>query len=174
LLDPTEVEAVAQVFEAQIAGVKPGQAVSFTALAYPNSTFPGRVKDIAPSVNRDTGTVRVFVQVPNPDGRLLLGMRGQLAFVVAESDTAVVVPRTAILGEAGDFFVFRQVMTGPFQYERAAVEVGLRNDRFVEIIDGVLPGDRVVTRGSYQLQFVGAGAAKIEDDHSHGPGGHQH
>jgi hypothetical protein len=39
-----------------------------------------------------------------------------------------------------------------------------------------VPGDRVVTRGNYQLQYVGGGAQKLEDDHghSHGPGGHKH
>jgi multidrug efflux pump subunit AcrA (membrane-fusion protein) len=104
-------------------------------------------------------------------------MRTQLSFVVEESEAAVVVPREAVLGENGDFFVFRQIMTAPFAYERTPVVVGLRDDRFIEIVDGVLPGDRVVTRGNYQLQYVGGGAAaKIEDDHghSHGPGGHQH
>jgi RND family efflux transporter MFP subunit len=171
------VDVVAQVFEAQIGAVKPGQTVRIKALAYPDLTFTGKVKTTAANLERDTGTLRVFVHTANPDGKLLPGMRAQLTFVVEETEAAVVVPRSAVLGEAGDLFVYRQIMTAPFAYERTPVAVGMRDDRYIEIIEGVLPGDRVVTRGNHQLQYVGGGGAQtIADDHghSHGPGGHTH
>lgn len=177
IIDLTEVDVVAQVFEAQIGAVQPGQSVRIQALAFPELTFTGKVKTSAANVDRETGTLRVFVHTENPEGKLLPGMRAQLAFVTARTDDAVVVPRSAVLGDAGDLFVFRQVMTAPFTYERTPVVIGHRDDRHIEIIEGVVPGDRVVTRGNYQLQFVGAGAGqKLEDDHghSHGPGGHTH
>jgi multidrug efflux pump subunit AcrA (membrane-fusion protein) len=175
IIDLSEVDVVAQVFEAQIGAVKLGQSVRIKAIAYPEITFTGKVKTTAANLERDTGTLRVFVHTENPEGKLLPGMRAQLAFITEETDAAVVVPRAAVLGEAGDLFVYRQVMTAPFAYERTPVVVGMRDDRFIEIIEGVLPGDRVVTRGNYQLQYVsgGGGAQKIEDDHghSHGPDG---
>lgn len=176
LIDLSEVDVVAQVFEARIGAVRPGQTVRVKALAYPDETYIGRVKTTAANLDRDTGTLRVFVHTDNPEGKLLPGMRAQLTFITAQTEDAVVVPREAVLGEAGDLFVFRQITTAPFTYERTPVVVGPRDDRHVEIIEGVLPGDRVVTRGNYQLQFVGGGAQKLEDDHghSHGPGGHQH
>jgi membrane fusion protein, heavy metal efflux system len=178
IIDLSEVDVVAQVFEAQIGAVKVGQSVRIKAIAFPDVTFTGKVKATAANVSRESGTLRVFVHTENPEGKLLPGMRAQLAFITEEMDPAVVVPRAAVLGEAGDLFVYRQVMTAPFAYERTPVVVGLRDDRFTEIIEGVLPGDRVVTRGNYQLQYVGGGggAQTIEDDHghSHGPGGHQH
>jgi multidrug efflux pump subunit AcrA (membrane-fusion protein) len=177
IIDLSEVDVVAQVFEAQIGAVKIGQTVRIKALAFPDLTFTGKVKTTAANLERDTGTLRVFVHTENPEGKLLPGMRAQLTFVIEETDAAVVVPRSAVLGEAGDLFVYRQIMTAPFAYERTPVVVGNRDDRYIEIIEGVLPGDRVVTRGNYQLQYVsGGGAQKIEDDHghSHGPGGHEH
>ena len=176
LIDLSEVDVVAQVFESQIGAVKIGQTVRIKALAFPELTFKGEVKSTAASLSRDSGTLRVFVHTANPEGKLLPGMRAQLAFITEETEAAVVVPRSAVLGEAGDLFVYRQIMTAPFAYERTPVVVGMRDDRFIEIIEGVLPGDRVVTRGNYQLQYVGGGAQKIEDDHghSHGPGGHKH
>lgn len=176
VIDLSEVDVVAQVFEAQIGLVRHGQDVRIKALAFPDEVFVGKVKATAANLDRDTGTLRVFVHVANPDFRLLPGMRAQLSFVLAETDAAVVVPRAAVLGEGGDLFVYRQVMTAPFTYEHTPVVVGLRNDRYIEIVEGVLPGDRVVTRGNYQLQYVGGGARQIEDDHghSHGPGGHKH
>jgi membrane fusion protein, heavy metal efflux system len=174
--DLSEVFAVAQVYEGQLAAVSPGQRVRVRPIAYRDLAFEGEVVRTAASLDRETGTLRVFVRVVNKDGKLLPGMRVQLAFVTADSEAAVVVPRAAVLGEAGDLFVFRQLTDAPFTYERTPVVIGLRDDRFVEIIDGVLPGDLVVTRGNYQLQYVGSAGQKIEDDHghSHGPGGHQH
>jgi membrane fusion protein, heavy metal efflux system len=177
IIDLSEVDVVAQVFEAQIGAVKIGQTVRIKALAFPDLTFTGKVKTTAANLERDTGTLRVFVHTANPEGKLLPGMRAQLTFVIEETEAAVVVPRSAVLGEAGDLFVYRQIMTAPFAYERTPVAIGNRDDRYIEIIEGVLPGDRVVTRGNYQLQYVGGGGAqKIEDDHghSHGPGGHKH
>lgn len=177
IIDLSEVDVVARVFEAQIGAVKIGQSVRITALAFPDLAFVGKVKTTAANLDRETSTLRVFVHTENPEGKLLPGMRAQLAFVTEQLEDAVVVPRSAVLGEAGDLFVYRQVMTAPFTYERTPVVVGLRDDRYVEIVEGVLPGDRVVTQGNYQLQYVaGGGAQKLEDDHghSHGPGGHKH
>lgn len=175
IIDLSEVDVVAEVFEARIGAVKRGQMVRIKALAYPDLTFTGKVKNTAANLERDSGTLRVFVHTENPEGKLLPGMRAQLAFITGETEAAVVVPRSAVLGEAGDLFVYRQIMTAPFTYERTPVVVGMRDDRSVEIIEGVLPGDRVVTRGNYQLQYVsgGGGAQTIEDDHghSHGPDG---
>lgn len=172
IADLREVQVEAQVYEAQIAAVRRGQTVRVRAVAHPDETFVGVVQATAAGLDRETGTLRVFVRTGNPGERLLPGMRAQLAFVTAESAAAVVVPRSALLGENGDFFLFREV--APLAFERVPVVVGLRDERSVEIIEGVLPGDRVVTRGNYQLQYLGGAAAKVEDDHAHGPGGHQH
>lgn len=176
LATATDVEVVAQVPETRIAQVRPGQTVRVRTLAHPGEIFVGVVKSTAAALDRGKGTLRVFVAVDNREGKLLPGMRAQTTFVTEALEEGVVVPREAVLGEHGDLFVFRQVMTAPFAYERTPVVIGLRDDRFIEIIEGVVPGDRVVTRGGHPLQFAGAGAAKIADDHghSHGPGGHQH
>lgn len=172
IADLAEVFAVAPVHEGQLAAVRPGQRVRVRPLAFPDAEFAGTVERTAASLDRETGTLRVFVRVANPDGRLRPGLRLRLAFVTADTEAAVVVPRSAVLGEGGDLFVFREI--APLTYERTPVVTGLRDERFIEIVDGVLPGDLVVTRGNYQLQYVGGAAAKPEEDHAHGPGGHQH
>lgn len=176
LIDLARVDVVARVFEGQVGAVRQGQTVRLRTVAHPDESFVGRVKSTAAALDPHAATLRVFVHVENPARRLLPGMRAQLAFVTEESEAAVVVPRAAVLGEGPDLFVFREVASAPFTYVRTPVVVGLRDDRFIEIVEGVLPGDRVVLRGNYQLQYVGGAAAVIEDDHghSHGPGGHQH
>ena len=176
LVTAADIEVVAQVPESRIAQVRTGQTVRLRPLAHPGDVFSGKVKSTASALDREKGTLRIFVEVENREGKLLPGMRAQTTFVTESLDDGVVVPREAVLGEHGDLFVFRQVMTAPFTFERTPIVTGLRDDRFIEIIEGVLPGDRVVTRGGHPLQFAGRGAARIEEDHghSHGPGGHQH
>jgi len=176
LIDLAEVDVVAQVFEAQIKDVHLGQSVRIRSLARPEEVMTGKVKTIAANVDRASGTLRVFIHTDNPEEKLLPGMRAKLSFGKDESDLAVVVPRAAVLGEAGDLFVFRVVDAATHLFERTPVEVGLSDDRHIEIIFGVLPGAAVVVQGNYQLQYVCGGATVIEDyhGHSHGPGGHDH
>lgn len=171
IADLGEVFAVAQVYEGQLAAVKPGQRVRVRPIAFADAIFEGEVLHTAARLDRETGTLRVFVRVTNPEGKLLPNMRVQLAFVTDASEQAVVVPRAAVLGDGGDLFVFRERTDLPHTFERTPVVVGLRDDRFIEIIDGVLPGDRVVVRGNYQLQFV-VDPAPVGDGHDHH--GHSH
>jgi len=190
LADLSEVDVVGEIHARDLSRVRLGQRVRIRSTAYPGEVFEGELKTIAANVDPQTGTQRVFVHTPNLDEKLLLGMRVQLSIVVEEQTHTVVVPREAVRGEAGEFFVFRELPSSSQasndgssherHYERTSVVLGLRNDRFVEIIDGVLPGDRVVTRGSYQLEYLeaarGEGSAAFDDGHghSHGPGGHTH
>jgi len=190
LVDLSEVDVVGEIHSRDLANVRLGQRVRIRSAAYPGEVFEGELKTIAANVDPQTGTRRVFVHTPNSDEKLLLGMRVQLSIVVEEQTHAVVVPREAVRGEAGEFFVFRELPSSSQasndgasherHYERTSVSLGLRDDRFVEIIEGVLPGDRIVTRGNYQLEYLdaarGEGSAAFDDGHghSHGPGGHTH
>jgi len=193
LVDLSEVDVVGEIHARDLARVRLGQHVRIRSAAYPSEVFEGELKTIAANVDPQTGTRRVFVHTPNLEEKLLLGMRVQLSIVVEEQARTVVVPREAVRGDAGEFFVFRELASGATDsgeltagasherhYERTSVVLGLRDDRFVEVIDGVLPGDLVVTRGSYQLEYLeaarGEGSAAFDDGHghSHGPGGHTH
>jgi len=181
LVDLSEVDVVGEIHIRDLANVQLGQRVRVRSAAYPGEVFEGELKTIAANVDRQTGTRRIFVHTPNFKEKLLLGMRVQLSIVVEDQARAVVVPHEAVRGEAGDFFVFRELPSAggdadlsashERHYERTRVVVGLRDDRFVEIIDGVLPGDRIVTRGNYQLEYLeaarGEGSAAFDDGHGH-------
>jgi hypothetical protein len=81
-------------------------------------------------------------------------MPAELSVVVARSDAALVVPKSALLGDFGSEFVFVEKDPEEGIFERVAIVRGLSDDRFVEIALGLLPGDRVATVGSYSLQFL--------------------
>ncbi len=154
LADLSEVYVVGRIYEGQVAQVKKGQSVRIRAEAYPEGAFTGTVEGYTPRLDPETRTLGVRVRVVNPDFRLLPNMRATLNIVTAEADSVVAVPLSAVLGEAGNLFVFVQDDKDPLTFLRTPVVVGQRDDRYVEIVEGVLPGAGVVTVGNYQLQYV--------------------
>jgi multidrug efflux pump subunit AcrA (membrane-fusion protein) len=154
LADLSEVYVVGRIYEGQVAQVKKGQSVRLRAEAYPEDQLTGTVEGYTPRLDPETRTLGVRVRVANSDLKLLPNMRATLQIVTAQADTVITVPLSAVLGEAGNLFVFIQDDKDPHTFMRTPVVVGQRDDRFVEIIEGVLPGANVVTVGNYQLQYV--------------------
>ena len=176
IADLSSVFVVARIYEGQIAQVQRGQKVRVRAEAYPDQLFAGTTEGNSAQLDPVTRTLGVRVRVANPEGKLLPNMRAALRIVTAEADSVITVPLAAVLGEAGNLFVFVQDEKEPHTYLRTPVVVGQRDDRYVELVEGVLPGAKVVTAGNYQLQYVApapakemsAGAAKpAADGHSH-------
>ena len=99
-------------------------------------------------------------------------MRATLHIVTDQAESVVAIPHGAVLGEAGNLFAFVQTDNDGLIYERRAVVTGIKDDQYVEIVEGVFPSDKVVTLGNYQLQYVTskpkpkAGAAAADADHA--------
>ena len=86
-------------------------------------------------------------------------------YIIADSETpAVVVPRTALVEEMGNFFVF--VQNNPISFEKRAVEVGATDGMSVQIVKGVNAGERVVTKGAVSLK-LSQGAAALDPHAGH-------
>ncbi len=154
LADLREVLAVGQVFEGQIGQVAIGQAVRVRVPSYPDKIFEGEVERLGGQLDPASRSLPIFVRVPNSDGGLRPNMRATLSLVTARADRALVVPKGAILGEFGNLFVFVQREDELDLFERRAVVTGISDDLYVEILDGVWPGDLVVTQGNYSLQYM--------------------
>ena len=154
IVDMSEVYAEGQIFEGQVARVKTGQKVRINVESFPGETFTGTVDLIGGSLEPETRTLKVWVRVPNPEGRLRPNMRATLHIVTDEAESVTAIPHSAVLGEAGHYFVFVQSDTDELVYERRLVVVGMKDDRYSEIVEGVFPSDKVVTLGNYQLQYV--------------------
>ena len=152
--DLSEVLAVGRVFEGQIERVAVGQSVRVSVPSFPERTFEGIVERLGGQLELVTRSLPLYVRVRNPDGLLRPNMRAVLAVVTDRADTALVVPRAALLGDFGALFVFVADDADSTRFERRPVVTGLADDRSVEIVEGVLPGERVVTEGNYSLQFL--------------------
>lgn len=172
VVDMSEVYAEGQIFEGQVAQVKPGQKVRINVESFPSETFTGTVDLLGGALEPETRTLKVWVRVPNPDGRLRPNMRATLNIVTDQADSVVAIPHSAVLGDAGNLFAFVQTDKDGLIYERRAVVTGIKDDQYVEIVEGIFPSDKVVTLGNYQLQYVTtkpkpkAGAAPGDADHA--------
>ena len=156
IVDTSEVYAEGQIFEGQVALVKPGQKVRIRVESFPGETFTGTVDLIGGELEPETRTLKVWVRVPNADGRLRPNMRATLNIVTDQADSVVAIPHSAVLGDAGNLFAFVQTDKDGLIYERRSVVTGIKDDRYVEIVEGIFPSDKVVTLGNYQLQYVTA------------------
>ena len=164
-LDPMYVDF--QTPEQSIGVVSVGQDVAMTLDAFPGQTFAGKVKAIDARVSSDTRNVLVRAEFANPDRKLLPGMFANLEVTTGAPQQVVTLPRTAIIYSLyGDnIFVVKpappksgEAQAAPSDnkadlvVERRFVHVGATRGERVAIVDGVSPGEQVVTSGQIKLQ----------------------
>ncbi len=176
--DLTQVLAVGRVFEGQIGQVSIGQKVRVRVPSYPEDVFEGVVERLGGKLEPESRSLAVYIRVANPGERLRPHMRATLSLITGGADLALAIPKTAVLGEAGNFFAFVQDEERPERFERRPLALGVSNDRFVEVIEGVSPGERIVAEGSYSLQYLtpaadaqsettGPASTADDEDHTH-------
>ena len=123
----------------------------------PSSVLEGTIKFIAPELEPMKRTAHLIVDVKNPTGILRGEMWVNLSIVLNEKKSALVVPKSAEIVSGPMHFVFLEIESEdpkkgtPAKYQKHDIDPGLTNDLFVEVKDGVFPGDRVVTQGAYSL-----------------------
>jgi RND family efflux transporter MFP subunit len=130
----------------------------------------GVVRTISPLIDPIKRTAHIIIDAENADGLLNDGMFVEAALVLDEGDYVVVVPHSAILIDGPERYVF--IREGE-QFKRQEVALGARDDHFVEVTDGLVPGDEVIVRGAYAVSQIRPRVAVDHHDHDHGHG-HRH
>jgi Cu(I)/Ag(I) efflux system membrane fusion protein/cobalt-zinc-cadmium efflux system membrane fusion protein len=140
----------ADVYESDMPWIRKGQPAAVTFRNDPERDYRGKVLFLYPEVNRDTRTLKICVEVPNPDRRLRPGMYADVVVQGPPVRDAVVVPLSAVIQSGERDIVFVDLGDGRFQPRE--VEVGTRggNDR-IQILHGVAAGQSVVTQGQFML-----------------------
>ncbi|MEO8190081.1 MAG: efflux RND transporter periplasmic adaptor subunit [Acidobacteriota bacterium] len=141
---------IAQLYEKDLARVKPGQLVDVSTDAYPNSIFKGTINYVGDQVETATRTVRARAIIPNPGGELKPGMFVEARLTVSSLEPVLKVPSSALQEIDKLPTVFVQV--SPEQFEPRTVELGRIGRTSTEIRKGVKAGDRVVTEGSLTMK----------------------
>ena len=146
-LDPIEVEF--HLPEADSARVRVGIPVEVLVAPYPDEVFDATVTVISPTIDPRSRTLRVKALMQNRDGRLRPGLFARVDLGIAQRRGVLMVPEEAVLRRADGAVVFR-LLEG-HRVQRLVVETGVLRDGFIEIVDGLAPDDRIVSRGHAEL-----------------------
>ncbi|MBI3610338.1 MAG: efflux RND transporter periplasmic adaptor subunit [Nitrospirae bacterium] len=163
IVDPSVVWVEGDVPEHESHLVRVGQAVRVSMIALPDQVFTGKIVRMGGMVEPEKRTVHVWVEVANPEYQLKPEMFAQLNIVVGSASTVLAVSGRALLKSGGETFVY--IKRGD-EYLKRNVVVGQQDDRFAEIIEGLVPGNQVVTQGNYELMssiFIKGGVG----EHTH-------
>ena len=150
IADLSTVWVQADIYEKDIAAVRKGLSVKVSVDSYPGEYFQGRITYVSDALDPKTRTAKVRCEVPNPAGRLKLDMFASIEIPTPKGRSAVMVPSAAIQQIEDRQLVF--VRIGETEFERRDVKLGSREGDFVEIVSGVKAGDRVVTKGSFDVK----------------------
>jgi len=146
-IDPVKVDF--RVPEVHLAAVAEGQTIRVTLDAFPGKTFDGVVFAIDPRVDDEGRSVAIRARIPNADASLRPGLFARVRLVVARRTDAIVVPEQAIVPRGDDQFVFR-VVDGKASLTK--VRLGQRRAAEVEVVEGLSPGDVIVTAGQVKIR----------------------
>lgn len=147
IADLSTVWVLAEVYESEIALVKPGQKGEITVGAYPGEIFRGKVAYIDPFLNPETRTVRVRVEFPNPGLKLKPAMFAQVE-LRSSLGRGLVVPESAVLDSGLRQIVF--VDKGMEMYTPKEVTVRRIDGRY-QVLEGLERGDRIVASANFLI-----------------------
>ncbi|HLK22387.1 MAG TPA: efflux RND transporter periplasmic adaptor subunit [Bryobacteraceae bacterium] len=163
IVDISQVVARANVPVADAMFIKVGRPAR---IAGPDGDLAGKVTVVSPSVDPNTTTVEVWVQVPNPGEKLKPGGTVRVAIIADTIQNTIVIPASALLNSDEGGPKVMVVTSDKIAHERK-VSLGVRQGERVQIVSGVQDGDQVVTSGGLGLDDkakVTIQAPKSEDD----------
>ena len=147
-----KVWLLADLYESELGRVHSGDALDITTVSYPEA-FHGKVDYVSDVLDPSTRTARLRASIDNPDRKLKPEM-----FVTATvrlgQRQAIAVPRTAVLKLSDQYVVFVQVGhtdAGLLRFAVRPVKLGDDESGFVEILQGLNPGEQLVTEGAILL-----------------------
>ncbi len=141
--------AVLHVPERQLQRLRVGQRAMLHVDAHGRQEFEGKIDRISPVVDPETGTVKVTVEIHDKTKQLRPGMFARLKIIYNVHSGVLMAPKDAILSEDRESAVY--VVRDSVAY-RQFIEIGYENSTHVEVLDGLQPGDTVVTTGKGSLK----------------------
>jgi len=148
--DLADLWLIAEVQEQDLGRVQPGQSATAQFIAFPGRSFVGKVEFIYPSLSAETRTARVRIVIPNPDETLRAAMYASVEIAApATEGSMLAVPISAVIDSGA-----RQVVLidrGEGRFEPRPVHLGSQGGDWVQVIDGVKAGEKVVTSANFLI-----------------------
>jgi membrane fusion protein, heavy metal efflux system len=141
---------IANVIEADAPAYKLGQDVAVTVPAYPDKIFKGHVTALGSIIDPNSHRQLVRSEIDDPDHLLRSGMFASFVIRVGDPVASLAVPEAGVVRE-GDGTMTVWATTDSRHFVKRTVRIGLRQDDQVQILDGLKPGETVVTEGAVFL-----------------------
>ncbi|QKK03590.1 MAG: efflux RND transporter periplasmic adaptor subunit [Pseudomonadota bacterium] len=165
IVDTSTLWLMIEASESDAGLLQAGQSVDLVVRSLPTTRFSGELDWISSSLDRESRTLTARAGINNPDGVLRDGMFGTARVQIGEAANRTLVPLDAVQELEGQDIVFVPgEETGHFR--AVPVTLGAENDRVVEILAGLAPGDSVVVSGAFDLKSA-LTAATRSAAHSH-------
>jgi len=152
--DMSTVWVLANVYQTDLAYVKPGEEVEVVSDAFPD-IFRGKISYLAPAVDVNTRTLQARIVVENSGRKLKKDMYVTVTVKAGRVENAIAVPDSAVLrDDENQTFVY--VAAGENKFRRRSVETWQSQDGRTQVLRGLSAGDKIVGDGSLFLQFQNA------------------
>jgi membrane fusion protein (multidrug efflux system) len=150
--DVSVVRVDFQVPERYLAQLREGQALLATADAFPGETITGRIARLDTRVDERTRAITARAEFPNVGGKLKPGMLVRVGISRGQR-TSPSAPESAVSVQGEGAFVYVVHQRGQMAMaEQRPIVTGIRQQGFVEIVEGVKPGDKIVADGLNKIQ----------------------
>ena len=146
----------ASVTESDMPIVRKGQPIHVSLMAFPGRVFDGEISMVGASVDPQLHRGLVRAEIEDPKHELLPGMFASFVIVTAAPVSGLAVPAEGVVRE-GDGTMTVWLATDGHHFTKRAVKVGLQDAGFDQIVDGVGPGARIVTKGAVYLEVLASG-----------------
>ncbi len=135
--------------ETAVALARMGGEIQARVAAFPGESFAGTVFFVSPTIDPASRRLVLKAWIQNPDHRLKPGMFANVDVEVSKRHGALLVPEASMVYDRNGIYVWR-VVEGD-RVEKVPVHIGLRQAGRVEIVEGLSPGDRVVSAGTNKV-----------------------
>ena len=156
------IRVIFDVFPQDMDRVRIGQNVEVNLIGHEEEIFPGRVVYLSPNLDENSQSMKVGVDVENRGSHLKYGMFVHGRILEPISESALVIPDSALARFDQDYAVF--VVKGPEEFEKRLVKIGLRGKDEVEVNEGLQEGEQIVTKGTFQLKSESLSHLLKEED----------
>lgn len=174
IVDLSKVWAVAKVPESEAGQMKAGTKARIRVTAAGGKIMEGTLLRLGAEADRDSNTIDAIFELSNPDFIIRPGMRAEFSIIINSREDVLSIPRSAVQGGPTNRVVFVKDFDLENAYIKVPLELGIKNDLYMEVISGLFPGDEVVTNGSYALSFAGGGGGPSLKEALDAAHGHEH
>ena len=149
IADLSNLWLTVEVFDEQLPWLDTGSSATVTLSYFPGITYRGRVRYIEPEVSEKTRTIQLTLDVPNRDRRLRVGMYATVVFEPVAATDVITVPAESIIRTGERDVVV--VALGGGRFAPREVVLGPRGGGFIQVLEGLSDGDKVVTSAQFLI-----------------------